>query len=84
MAWMYTTSGGWGLEKLKELWALDPDTLEYIHEEEQPDIEQEEENELVVGLEETQDLDKPEEELLGLFGKRKRTNNSNSVSKRKK
>ena len=41
-------------------------------------------NELVVDLEETEDLDKPEEEPLGLFGKRKRTNNSNSVSKRKK
>ena len=66
--------------ELKELWAL----LNYIHEEEQPDIDQEEENELVVDLEETEDLDKPEEELLGLFGKRKRTNNSNSVSKRKK
>ena len=55
--WMYTTSGGWGLEKLKELWAL----LNYIHEEEQPDIDQEEENELVVDLEETEDLDKTEE-----------------------
>ena len=39
------------------LWAL----LNYIHEEEQPDIDQEEENELVVDLEETEDLDKPEE-----------------------
>ena len=63
-----------GLEKLKELWAVDPDnidygalreitdfnTLEYIPEdmpeEEEPDLEQEEENELVVHLEEDEDL----------------------------
>ena len=93
-----------GLEKLKELWAVDPDnidygalreitdfdTLEYIPEEmpeeEEPDLEQEEENELVVHLEEDEDLEEEAEEPVGgLFGtKRKRVDNNNSVCKRKK
>ena len=95
-----------GLEKLKELWAVDPDnidygalkeitdfdTLEYIPEEmpeeEEPDLEQEEENELVVHLEEDEDEDleeEAEEPVGGLFGtKRKRVDNNNSVCKRKK
>ena len=95
-----------GLEKLKELWAVDQDnidygamreitdfdTLEYIPEEmpeeEEPDLEQEEENELVVHLEEDEDLEKEEEAeepVCGLFGtKRKRVDNNNSVCKRKK
>ena len=93
-----------GLEKLKELWAVDQDnidygamreitdfdTLEYIPEEmpeeEEPDLEQEEENELVVHLEEDEDLEEEAEEPVGgLFGtKRKRVDNNNSVCKRKK
>ena len=93
-----------GLEKLKELWAVDPDnidygalreitdfdTLEYIPEEmpeeEEPDLEQEEENELVVHLEEDEDLEEEAEEPVGgLFGtKRKRVDNNNSVCKIKK
>ena len=55
-------------------------------EEEEPDLEQEEENELVVHLEEDEDLEEEAEELVGgLFGtKRKRVDNNNSVCKRKK
>ena len=54
-------------------------------EEEEPDLEQEEENELVVHLEEDEDLEEEAEEPVGgLFGtKRKRVDNNNSVCKRK-
>ena len=55
-------------------------------EEEEPDLEQEEENELVVHLEEDEDLEEEAEKPVGgLFGtKRKRVDNNNSVCKRKK
>ena len=68
----------------------DFDTLEYIPEEmpeeEEPDLEQEEENELVVHLEEDEDLEEEAEEPVGgLFGtKRKGVDNNNSVYKIKK
>ena len=59
---------------------------EEMPEGEEPDLEQEEENELVVHLEEDEDLEKEAEEPVGgLFGtKRKRVDNNNSVCKTKK
>ena len=58
-----------------------------MSEAEEPNLEQEEENELVVHLEEDEDLEEEAEEpVSGLFGtKRKRVaDNNNSVCKRKK
>ena len=58
-----------------------------MSEAEEPNLEQEEENELVVHLEEDKDLEEEAEEpVSGLFGtKRKRVaDNNNSVCKRKK
>ena len=81
-----------GLLRMAMREITDFDTLEYIPEElpeeEEPDLEQEEENELVVHLEEDKDLEEEEESeepVCGLFGtKRKRVDNNNSVCKRKK